>query len=427
MRIWFHDVEVEGRRRDVVLGPAVIEAIDPGSAPTNVEERIDGRGGALLPGLHDHHLHLMATAAARLSVDCGAGLDALRTAPPGPWIRGVGARESVDRHVLDRLAPDRPVRVQHTSGGLWMLNSRGLEAVAAALTGPDVERDARGLPTGRLWRFDARLREALPDTGAEIRSALVALAAELRGLGITSVTDATPDLDPPAVALLAGLPVEAALLGDPAGAAPRKILLRDHDLPDLASLTVQVAEIHRQGRPVAVHCVTRESLILTLAALEDAGRLPGDRIEHAAVVPPELRTRLRGLTIATQPGMLVDRADRYRAEVDPGDREHLYPHASLLGAGATVLLSSDAPYGPLDPWAILRAARDRDLGPSERVSVAIGLDTLLRDAAGRRRRIAVGEPAAVCLLDRPLREAIRSPSAALVRLVRGGGPRSDAR
>ncbi|HEY3749338.1 MAG TPA: hypothetical protein VGL80_09075 [Pseudonocardiaceae bacterium] len=85
----------------------------------------------------------MAVAAAMHSVDCGpprvrtaAHLrDALRTAPPGDWVRGVGYHESVagllDRDVLDGMVPDRPVRVQHRGGALWTVNSVGLAALAA--------------------------------------------------------------------------------------------------------------------------------------------------------------------------------------------------------------------------------------------------------------------------------------------------------
>src|SRR3546814_4228977 len=35
------------------------------------ESSIDARGGALLPGLHDHHIHLFALAAALESIACG--------------------------------------------------------------------------------------------------------------------------------------------------------------------------------------------------------------------------------------------------------------------------------------------------------------------------------------------------------------------
>ncbi len=422
MRTLFRDVEVRDRRCEVLVGPSGIEAVGEQLPRTGVDEEVVGRGGALVPGFHDHHLHLLATAAARSSVDCSRGLDALRSADPGPWVRGVGALESVDRHVLDLLVPDRPVRVQHRSGGLWMLNTRALEQVAQVLAGPDVERDDAGAPTGRLWRYDQRLRVALPTAAFDLDQALLALVEELRGLGITSVTDATPDLDRGTVTRLGLLPLPVTMLGDPNGPAPWKLLLHDHDLPGLDTLTDQIAARHAQGRGVAVHCVARESLLLTLAALDDAGRHPDDRIEHAAVVPPEVRERLSGLTVVTQPAMLVARSTEYLRDVDPADQPHLYPHASLLDAGVTTLISSDAPYGPLDPWSVLRASRDRDLAPGERVSVDVAVRGLLADPSGTRRTISTGQPGAVCLLHVPWKQALAAPDASVVRLTRCQSP-----
>ncbi len=103
------------------------------------ETVIDAGGGALLPGLHDHHLHLLAWAASHESVDCGppavrdgtslarALADASRGLPPRRWLRGVGYHESVagphDRRALDELVAAQPLRIQHRSGDLWMLNS----------------------------------------------------------------------------------------------------------------------------------------------------------------------------------------------------------------------------------------------------------------------------------------------------------------
>jgi hypothetical protein len=43
----------------------------------------------------------------------------------------------------------------------------------------------------------------------------------------------------------------------------------------------------------------------------------------------------------------------------PTTSPHLYPFASLLGAGVDTTASSDATYGPLDPWEVIRAARER--------------------------------------------------------------------
>ncbi|MCU1595110.1 MAG: nfdA 3, partial [Frankiales bacterium] len=111
------DVEVDGRRRDVVIRDGRV-----GGVPAVGAEVVDGRGGALLPALNDHHLHLLATAAARRSVDCGPPgvttadqLSAALASAPGETVRGTGYHESVagplDRRLLDALHRERPVRV----------------------------------------------------------------------------------------------------------------------------------------------------------------------------------------------------------------------------------------------------------------------------------------------------------------------------
>jgi len=131
--------EVEGARCDVRVDAAggSIAEIAPTLAAAAGEPVIEARGGALLPGLNDHHAHLFAAAAALRSVRCGpphvrgaaALAAALSSAPTGHdgWVRGVAYHESVagelDRHALDRIEPARPVRVQHRTGALWVLNS----------------------------------------------------------------------------------------------------------------------------------------------------------------------------------------------------------------------------------------------------------------------------------------------------------------
>ncbi|WP_063061412.1 amidohydrolase family protein [Nocardia sienata] len=377
-----------------------------GSAlPARGETEVDGHGAALVPGLHDHHIHLRGAAAARESVDCTRGLEVLRGSRAAR-IRAVGAGVSVDRHILDHIVPDRPVRVQHRSGALWMLNTAALAELEPLPHLPGVERDSNGAPTGRLWRLDELLRGTWPARGD-----LRALGQELTGYGITGVTDATPGLtETPRL-----LPQRVALLGE------RKLLLHDHDLPSYHDLLHRVHALHRRGLPVAVHCVTRVSLLLTLAVFDEIGTLPGDRIEHGAVVPDPVA--LRGLTVVTQPGFVAVNRERYVTEVDPEDLPHLYPYASLLAAGVHTLPSSDAPYGPLDPWAIMRAASTRELGPHERVSVRTVFEGYLHDGSLQPRTVSAGAPADLLLLGAPLGEALDAPDPSLVRHVWIGGQR----
>ena len=450
------DVEVRGRRLDVRVRQGRI--VETGAnLPRGKDEVVEGRGGALLPGLHDHHLHLLAMAAARRSVQTGPPHvrtaeelgRALRSAPAEEsWIRGVGYHESVagplDRRVLDAWVPNRPVRIQHRSGALWVLNSAALRVVSAGLDdSADVERDHDGTPNGRLWRYDERLARALPDQTALQDADLAAVADALFRLGITGVTDATPGLDERAVGLLgAATPLRVHLLGGPTPAAgmsrisvgPRKLLLRDHDLPTYDELCAMVDPDGRghARSPVAVHCVTRESLILTLAVLSDLGSLPGDRIEHASVVPAGVEAELArlGLTVVPQPDLLRTRGDVYLHDVDADDLPHLYPWASLVRAGVLVAPSSDAPFGDIEPWQVIRSARDRQtrdgtgIGPDERVTAEVALRGYLtapEDPGGPSRRVEKGADADLCLLSVPLSEALAHPESSLVRLALADG------
>jgi predicted amidohydrolase YtcJ len=454
------DVEVDGRLVDVRVVDAVVTEVGPAlrPSPDADAEVVDGRGGALVPGLHDHHIHLLAAAAARRSVAAGpadvgdrAGLAAaLRAAgaalPPGCWVRAVGYHASVagdlDRRAVDALLADHPVRIQHRSGARWVLNSAAIDALG--LDDPDhpgrpgVERDAAGRATGRLHRADRWLRPLVAEDGPPD---LAPLGALLAGYGVTGVTDTTPygelaDLAALSGAVLTGaLPQRVVATGGPelAGAdppdglewGPVKLVIDDADYPPLENLADQVGAAHRHGRSVAVHCVTRTALVLALAAWEVAGARPGDRIEHGAVVPPELVPDLRrhGLTVVTQPGFVAERGDEYRADVDAADLPHLYRCRSLIAAGVAVAGSTDAPYSDPDPWRAVAAAVERRtrsgavLDASEAVTPRRALDLFLSEPhapGGPPRRVVPGAAADLCLLDRPLDAALADPASVQV-------------
>jgi predicted amidohydrolase YtcJ len=457
-----HDAELGGQTRaDIRISRASVTEVAPALPRRRGEASYDCQGGAVLPGLCDHHLHLHAMAAWHTSVRCGppevtsrVGLAAaLAAAGPGQqgWIRGVGYVESVagelNAAALDRLRADRPVRVQHRSGALWLLNTAALTAIGAPASGhPGLERDQDGRPTGRLWRADDWLRSRLPRSGPP---GLARVGAALLRHGITAVTDATPDLDdqsmaaisdamarghlPPRVHLL-GAPLGAVLPGDQGRAGPvtgpYKIVLADSGLPCYDELAGRIRAAHAVRRPVAVHCVTLEALVLVLAALGDAGPRPGDRVEHAALVPPELVPELArlGARVVTQPGFLPHRGDDFLRDLPPQDRPDLYRCATLRRAGVPVALSSDAPYGPLDPWAVIAAATARRTasgqvaGPEERITFTQALDAYLAppgDPGGPPRRVAPGLAADLVILRAPLAEVPGLPDP--VRAVLTGG------
>jgi predicted amidohydrolase YtcJ len=464
------DAEVDGERVDVRVDDGLVVAVGPCGGVSGADEVIECAGGALLPGLHDHHLHLLAMAAAAESVDVSGDLDeAVRAAHaqtgPGVAIRAVHYDEvrhgQLDRWRLDALAPGRSVRVQHRSGALWVLSSVALEEVGATEAGEageagiagiegieGIERDHLRRPTGRLFRLDGWLRErlpgrALPDLGA--------VGRRLASYGVTGVTDCTPAavadyFDPIAAAVRAGaLPLTVWVTGGaelsethpppPLRRGPVKILITDHAFPPLDEVSAAFARAHQAGRAVAVHCVSRAGLLLALAAWGQVGSVPGDRVEHAAVTPLEAVPFLRelSLTVVTQPAFLAARGDGYLAEVEPDDQPDLYRCASLQEGGVAVGGSTDAPFGPDDPWCAVQAAVERraasgaPVGADRGLEPASALDLFLGPPeypGGPRRRVVPGAPADLCLLDVPLAVALRGPSSGHVATTITRGARS---
>ncbi len=453
--IVLREAEVDGVLADVRIVDDEVDAVGPPGAVRAADVEIACGGGALLPGLHDHHLHLLSMAAAAGSVDVTDQLDrAIRAAHdaarPGASIRAVNYEEGhgapLDRWRLDALAPGRAVRVQHRSGAAWVLSSVALAQVdAAGAQEAGIERDPRGRPTGRLFRLDEWLAARLPpDPPVDLAPVGRRLAAH----GVTGVTDCTPAgssdyFETLAAAVRTGaLPVTVACTGGPELSemmappplrqGPVKVLVTDHKLPALDDLCGWLARAHAAGRPVAVHCVTRVALVLALAAWRAVGSMAGDRLEHASVTPPEAVGALAelSLTVVTQPGFIAARGDAYLREVDAADQPDLYRCASLLAGGVAVGGSTDAPFGPDDPWLAMRAAaerrspdgspvgEDRPLAPAAALALFLGP---LEDPGGPARRIRSGAVADLCLLDVPLRAALRDPSSRHVALTIGRG------
>lgn len=446
------NAEVHGQRADVRIDQARIASIEPRLPPASGEPVIDAAGGALIPGLHDHHLHLHSLAAALDSIACGppqtpdrsALARAIETAATArrndrrsEWLRGTGYFESVagplDRNLLDALCPDRPIRVQHRSGSMWFLNSAAIEAVGLdrddpALPRTGVERDASGRSTGRLFRLDAWLRERLPPAESP---RLASVGSRLARFGVTGATDATPSNGPDEVHALrtaqadGSIPQRLLLMGSLALAEVEsrsdlaigafKILLDESAFPELDGLVDSIRRAHARGRSVAIHTVTRSEIHFALAALEAAGPRSGDRLEHASVAPPAAVAAIRrlGLTVVTQPNFVGERGDAYLAHVDPGDRPHLYPLRTWVDASVPLAAGTDAPFGDCDPWRAIRDAVERrtpsgrPLGRCEALAPERALDLFVCDpvAPGRIfRRVEVGVHADLCLLDSAWRD-----------------------
>ena len=404
-------------QRDIRCLDGMIAAIDDDLTPLDNERVINAKGGSVIKGLYDHHLHLFSLAARRYSVDCGPPqittaeeLKRILAETSGHgWIRGIGYHESVAGELttaqLDQWQRTRPVRIQHRSGRVWYLNSAAKSELGLS------KRD-----TNQLFRQDDWVRAQLP-IPADIYENLGEVSADLAAFGITHVTDATPTNDEAArhsigqycvnqiVELMGGMGLHQGCY---------KIILDDYQLMDLGELVQTIRRAHEINRTIAIHCVSRIETIFALSAIEEAGAVVGDRLEHGMVMSQELidwASKL-GLTVVPNPCLIYDRGDQYLVDAEPRDVRHIQPIRSLDQAGVHMLGGSDAPFGSINPWRAMQSAVDRTtlagktLTQHESISPTIAL-RLFSKFGTKTKTIypVVGEKADLCLLDRPWKDA----------------------
>jgi predicted amidohydrolase YtcJ len=177
----------------------------------------DARGGLLMPGFDDAHVHLRGGARSLDHAELyplqtvDAVLDAVRAHaaayPDRPWIRGRGWLYAPfpgglpHRRLLDGVVPDRPAYLRCYDGHTGWVNSAALRIAGIDRTTPDppngvIVRDGDGEPTGVL-KEDAQLlvERHLPEpTEAEDRAAVRAAIAGMHAKGLTAAQDAWTEL-----------------------------------------------------------------------------------------------------------------------------------------------------------------------------------------------------------------------------------------
>ncbi|MCC7243336.1 MAG: amidohydrolase [Acidobacteria bacterium] len=179
---------------------------------------IDARGGSVLPGFNDAHLHLLSGGLAldQVSLDEATTVEAIRQTirawadvnPTHPWIRGRGWRYAPfggalpTRQFLDQLVPDRPAYLVAFDGHTGWANSAALALAGITRTTEDpvnglIVRDQRGEPTGVLEEAAMGLMSrVLPAPSRDERlSAARAAIVEANRVGITSVQNAGGSVD----------------------------------------------------------------------------------------------------------------------------------------------------------------------------------------------------------------------------------------
>lgn len=182
-------------------------------------EVLNAKGGTVLPGINDSHLHLSGFALTlpplSYHVDTATIEDlvaivrkaAAGAATPTEWIRGQGWNDNrlprpPDRTDLDAVSGDHPVVLTDFSFHAVAVNTKALQLAGItrdtqAPPGGVIERDENGDPTGVLRETAQGLVAAVVPafTPDQINLGIDVSVAALHAQGITSVTDPGISLD----------------------------------------------------------------------------------------------------------------------------------------------------------------------------------------------------------------------------------------
>ncbi|MEF2976909.1 amidohydrolase [Subtercola sp. YIM 133946] len=468
---------------DVLLADGRVRAIVPTGVvrPPRAAEVLELDGRFVIPGLWDNHVHFTqwALVSSRLDVSAASsaaevvGLLLAGAARPGtaPLI-GFGVRDglwpdasALDSALLDTVSATRAiVLISADLHGCW-LNSAALAQYGLS-----------GHPTGHLREDECfAVMRRLDDVSDDVGDALVETAAVAAArLGVVGIVDlemrdnlsdwrrrierGTRSLrvsfgiygEHLEQSIRAGLRTGDVIAGTDGllSVGPFKVItdgslntrtaycydeyegLEGHEhsrgmltvAPD--ALLALLERATRAGLTPAVHAIGDHANALALDTFERLAAdavATGARIEHAQLVAAAdfARFAALGVIASVQPEHAMDDrdvADRYWA----GRTDRAFALERLRASGADLVLGSDAPVAPLDPWQTMAAAVSRARGgrapwhPEQRVTAQYALTASTSGpqpfaasaSAGGLPSIGVGMPADIAVIERdPLRIA----------------------
>lgn len=439
---------------DLLIDDGTIVGILPAGIEAAADDDLDLEGRFIMPGLWDEHVHLTQWAQHRRRIDLAPAESAAeavslvrtvinRGEARDAVVVGVGFRDGLwpdapSAALLDTVAPDRPIvlisadvhcvwlnsaalvhfGVDTTSGadGDGVLREDAAFAITARLdSAPDAELDrwvaeaaADAAARGVVGVVDLEMRWNRDDWARRVAAGFDALRVEFGvypqhldraielGLRSGQPLAGTVSVGPLKVITDGSLNTRTAYCCDPYPDAPAEAYGRLNVPP--CELHPLLARGSEAGFELAVHAIGDGANRLALDVFAKLGR--GGRIEHAQLVHDSdfARFAALGVTASMQPEHAVD--DRDVAErYWPGRTRRAFALRSFLDAGARIVLGSDAPVAPLDPWIAIAAAtsRTRDGRPAFHAEQSITVVEAL--AASTRTLVALGEPADLVALD----------------------------
>jgi len=445
---------------DVYIRNGVVAAISPSTGNSGVagSRMADLDGRYIIPGLWDEHVHMTQWALASNRLDLSGAGSAREAAavvgshlakvggenmgPDVPTLVGAGFRDAVwadapSRDLLDCVTHGRATAlISHDLHCVW-LNSAAAQRYGVAVEADGLLREEPAFAVTRelgrhpdavvdpwvqtvgqaaaargvvgivdfemTWNRDAWLRRISGGFAALRVEAGVypqdldrAVAEGLRtGLEVAG-SDGLLTVGPLKVLIDGSLNTRTAYCVDPYPNGGHGLLTVSG--PELLALLVRARQA---GFVPAVHAIGDAANRAALDAFEAAG-ISG-RVEHAQFVRNEdfVRFGRLGVTASVQPAHALD--DRDAADSNwAGRTDRAFPLRSLVAAGATLALGSDAPVAPLDPWTAMSAATTRarpdGRGPWHAEQALTRQQALTASTRGRGR-LRVGDPADLAVLD----------------------------
>ncbi len=412
------DTDVPDRPLDLLIRAGVVAKIGHDLDDTNADEVIDGAGRWVAPGLWDGHVHLTqwALSTSRLDLRAAASVaDALHRlrehlervgeADRHTVVIGSGHRSATwdpqpTVAALDEVSEDRPVALISGDGHHGWLNSTALQLLGLPPRDTVVDE-------AEWFEVSPRLDE-LADTGKDTQEAVRQTVADANARGIVGIIDLelTGTLTDWPARVAAGIDTLHVRAGFYAGDLDAAIATGlEHGMPlpgshglvtlgplkiisdgslntrtaycfepyaDAAALQLAcgkrnlttedmrelVETAHEHDMECAVHAIGDAAVAEAL----DVFRAVGARgsIEHAQLMrwkDVPMMGRL-GLRASVQPAHLLDDRDvTMRCWPDRADRCFIFRR--LVDEGIGLVLGSDAPVSPLDPWLAMAAAVHR--------------------------------------------------------------------